>query len=533
MLIERRIRDALSFLLEDWVGDGGGEDPAFWRHLGMIYSLLGHLEAALTALDSGERLEADSPEEAWERALARASVLRRLGRVAAAADLYDALLAQPAPRPRREAALLLNTASCFHQVGRAEEAWALLERSRSLRDATEDLYPEWQAPLEAWVLLALGRVEEAAAAAAEGRARPVTDVSAWASATRIAARVELQREPPRREAAQAFLEELVERSRRESWPAELADALEELAEVHAARGDHEASARSLREAFAVQRDALRSARDSLHLAEMARLRTERLASTAERLRERQAVLAEAAARLALQNEEKGRALRRLVHDLRNPLSVIVGCAEVLRRSPEVDRTVVDGVGESASRIAVLLDRALDGTEETPDLELERLDLGTLIRSLIRAYTPRAQAKGMTLDARIGALEPARTDGAVLGRIVDNLLVNAIKFGPAGQRIEVRLHQQGDRVVLEVADQGPGFAPDELERVFEEGFTGSASPTSGERSTGYGLAIVRSLARLLGGEATARNEGGAVVRVTFALGLDPPPRRFETATVGPG
>ncbi|HEU4455988.1 MAG TPA: ATP-binding protein, partial [Longimicrobium sp.] len=147
-------------------------------------------------------------------------------------------------------------------------------------------------------------------------------------------------------------------------------------------------------------------------------------------------------------------------------------------------------------------------------ESEDVDLAALVESVGEAMRGAAEAKGLALEVEVDAAAGrARTDAGLVRQILSNLLGNALKFTDAGA-VRVRARRDGERVVIEVADTGPGIAPEHQEKVFEAFFQVDPSTTRREGGTGLGLALSREFAALLGGEVTlhcAPGEGS-----TFAL-----------------
>jgi signal transduction histidine kinase len=102
------------------------------------------------------------------------------------------------------------------------------------------------------------------------------------------------------------------------------------------------------------------------------------------------------------------------------------------------------------------------------------------------------------------------------QIVLNLLSNAVKFTPSGGRITISCGEADGRVVITVADTGPGIPPEQQERIFEAFVQLGRSHTSGHEGTGLGLAISRDLARAMGGDITVASVPEQGAAFTFAL-----------------
>ena len=121
---------------------------------------------------------------------------------------------------------------------------------------------------------------------------------------------------------------------------------------------------------------------------------------------------------------------------------------------------------------------------------------------------------MALDVPIEAT--GVYDAKLMDQLIWNLLDNAVKFSPAGGRVEVSATPSGQQLVLKVADTGPGISADQIDRVFER-FSRTDEAQSAE-GTGLGLSIVRAVAEVHGGEVRASNRraGGTLLQVSLPL-----------------
>jgi signal transduction histidine kinase/CheY-like chemotaxis protein len=263
-----------------------------------------------------------------------------------------------------------------------------------------------------------------------------------------------------------------------------------------------------------------------------------------RVVERTAELIRANRRLDLQRSDLRRAnslkteiLGTIAHDLKNPLAVILGRAEMLsdlidmQGDREQMRAQVQHVRASAKGLTAMIDSLMaDAMNDALDISLRRepVDLAGLAREVCEADRPLADAKGQTLLCDGPDELFLCGDAERLREALDNLVSNAIKYSPAGGAITVRVGREpgprGAELVCAVADHGPGLSPEDSTRVFGRFQRLSAKPTGGENSTGLGLSIVRRIAELHGGRATAESAGpglGAVFAIRFpeeAVGL---------------
>lgn len=203
----------------------------------------------------------------------------------------------------------------------------------------------------------------------------------------------------------------------------------------------------------------------------------------------------------------------LAHEVKAPLAAIRGAAELLGEDmPEEQRRKFLGNirGESA-RIQQIVERLLElsSLEARKALrQTEALGVAALAAEAAAALRPAFEGAQVIL-----AVEPAeagiRGERVLLREALVNLLQNALDFSPAGGRVTLRAAVLGGRVVFTVEDQGPGVPDYALPRVFER-FYSLPRPGSARKSTGLGLALVREIAHLHGGDATLANrpEGGA-------------------------
>ncbi|MHB2205525.1 DUF3369 domain-containing protein [Methylobacterium sp. CM6257] len=256
-----------------------------------------------------------------------------------------------------------------------------------------------------------------------------------------------------------------------------------------------------------------------------------------RVVERTAELIRANRRLDLQRSDLRRAnslkteiLGTIAHDLKNPLAVILGRAEMLsdlidlQGDPAQMRVQVEHVRASAKGLTAMIDSLMaDAMNDALDISLRRepVDLASLAREVCEADRPLADAKGQALVCEGPDELFLCGDAERLREALDNLVSNAIKYSPAGGGITVRVSREpgprGAELVCAVTDHGPGLSPEDSTRVFGRFQRLSAKPTGGEGSTGLGLSIVRRIAELHGGRATAESAGpglGAVFSIRF-------------------
>ena len=226
------------------------------------------------------------------------------------------------------------------------------------------------------------------------------------------------------------------------------------------------------------------------------------------------------------NRVKDEFLATMSHELRTPLTSILGWARLLESNKlsEKDREraihVIQRNAEAQSKlIEDLLDvsRIITGKLK---IDFQPASFAAITESVISSLRPAADAKQLQLESAIDpAAGPIMGDPARLQQVVTNLVSNAIKFTPAGGRIEVRLDRPDGTVRLEVQDTGIGIAPEHLPHIFERFRQVDSSNVRAHGGLGLGLAIVDYLVRQQGGTVSVESNGmnsGATFRVEFPL-----------------
>lgn len=207
----------------------------------------------------------------------------------------------------------------------------------------------------------------------------------------------------------------------------------------------------------------------------------------------------------------------LAHDLRSPLTAIRGKLEMSLSAAthgEQAEPIVSAI-EELDRLTEFLNTSLDVAEGKADalrLSKSEIDLEDLLRVMADLYEPSMTEKGLHLSLHCDGPLKISGDAALLHRMVANLFDNELKHLPAGCRVTMFLHPEEGAAVLTVEDNGPGFAQEVRENLFERRVKGNGS--SGH---GLGLAFVDAVVRAHGGsvEASNREDGGARIRLSLS------------------
>jgi signal transduction histidine kinase len=204
----------------------------------------------------------------------------------------------------------------------------------------------------------------------------------------------------------------------------------------------------------------------------------------------------------------------IAHDLRTPLSVILGHAEALRDgviAPTPEE--LDLIHDEAKRLNRLVDdlRTLS-LAETGELQLTRRDVSPqqLVERMAAAYTPRAHQKGIKLHSDIAPnLPDIDIDPDRIQQVLGNLLDNALRHTPAGGAVTLSAANQpaAHTVTLSVRDTGPGIAPEDLPRIFDRFYRADKSRQRDQGGSGLGLAIAKSIVESHGGRIRVESRLG--------------------------
>jgi signal transduction histidine kinase len=219
--------------------------------------------------------------------------------------------------------------------------------------------------------------------------------------------------------------------------------------------------------------------------------------------------------LAAKTSAVGAVTSHLIHGLRNPLTGLHSFVQ--------DRAVAPGNGEegdwqlavaTTERMQSLINRVVRVLQEEPAAARYEITLAELVEMLARKLQPAAAAAGVDFQtgaAPVGALSNHEADLVLL--ILENLVQNAIEATPAGKAVRLAVGTEGDRVVMEVADEGPGLPAETQARLF--------TPCASQKKSGsgIGLAISQQLAKHLGAELDLKHSSSQ--GCTFRLALPRP------------
>ena len=236
-------------------------------------------------------------------------------------------------------------------------------------------------------------------------------------------------------------------------------------------------------------------------------------------------LADAEKRQLLENERIARTeaerasrlkdefLATLSHELRTPLNAILGWSQLILSGTMKKEDIHKGL-ETIERNARAQNKLIEDLLEMSSiisgkvrLDMQPLDVASLVDAAVESVMPTAQAKGIVLTKNIDSQAgPISGDSNRLQQIFWNLLSNSIKFTPRGGKVDVTLEQSGSLLEIRIDDSGLGISPEFMPFVFDRFRQGDASLTRQYGGLGLGLAIVKQLVELHGGTVRAESAG---------------------------
>jgi signal transduction histidine kinase len=224
--------------------------------------------------------------------------------------------------------------------------------------------------------------------------------------------------------------------------------------------------------------------------------------------------------LATANQLRRQMTADIAHELRTPLSIILGYSEALSDGKLQGKTAIyDAMYGEAQLLSHLVDdlRTLS-LADAGELALNRslISAGECIERTAASHAELAVQRGIRLEVQLAPDLPlVNADRERIAQVLANLVSNALRYTPAGGVITLAAARSGDRVLLRVSDTGPGIEPEHLPYVFKRFYRADDSrPANGE--SGLGLAIAKSLVEAHGGTIQVESEPGHGATFTVAL-----------------
>ncbi len=218
------------------------------------------------------------------------------------------------------------------------------------------------------------------------------------------------------------------------------------------------------------------------------------------------------------------------HELKTPLAVIQNYAAILKTPglPEEERMRCAGaIGDATRRLSELVTNILRLNKlENQQIFLQprRYLLNEQLCECILGFEALWEQKDLEIDTELDEDVPVEADAELLALVWNNLLSNAVKFTPEGGRISVRLARRDDWVEVQVQDTGCGIPPEVGRRIFEKFYQGDTSHAT--QGNGLGLALVKRIIQITGGEISVASTPGQSSTFTVRLPQSAPPQTAD-------
>ncbi len=227
-------------------------------------------------------------------------------------------------------------------------------------------------------------------------------------------------------------------------------------------------------------------------------------------------------------EQKNELLALIVHDIKNPVSLMKSLVELLKSydlTATEQQEIIEDISNTTSKIVTLsqeVSKILSLESSRLQLNYTEADLNDILADVARRYEPAADNKSITLYfKRNDSLPECEMDVIKIDDVLDNLVSNAVKFTPEEGKVYLGAKLQEDCVVVDVSDNGQGLSEEDIKQAFKRGSKLSARPTGGEHSSGLGLWIVKKLVELHGGKVWIKSAVGKGSTFSFRIPIRKP------------
>lgn len=225
---------------------------------------------------------------------------------------------------------------------------------------------------------------------------------------------------------------------------------------------------------------------------------------------------------------KNELITNIAHDLRTPLTSIIGYLELLsgpsNMTPEMEKKYINITYTKAKRLEKLIEDLFGFTKLNygkVSMKVTKVDIVKLLSQLLEEFYPNFMDKNLAYELQSNV--PAKiinADGNLLARLFDNLINNAIKYGAEGKRIVVKIHAAETTVTVSVTNYGYVIPKEELPLLFEKFYRVEQSRSSNTGGTGLGLAIAKNIVELHGGTIGVTSDlNGTVFTVRLQVDFD--------------
>ena len=228
--------------------------------------------------------------------------------------------------------------------------------------------------------------------------------------------------------------------------------------------------------------------------------------------------------LTRNREEQARLLSDLAHELRTPIATVSAIVDgiedgVVRPDSHTWQTIRDQL-ERVNRLSKDVREVTQNSEKVLSTMTVEIGADLIASSAYKAWAPKLEKKGIAFTKYLELdLPMLKVDPQRIGQVLSNLLENALRYTPAGGKIELRVTRLADSLLFEVEDSGQGIEPHQLPNIFDRLYRGDVARHSGDTGSGLGLTIARSIAESHQGTLFATSPGlnqGSIFRLTLPI-----------------
>jgi integral membrane sensor signal transduction histidine kinase len=227
-------------------------------------------------------------------------------------------------------------------------------------------------------------------------------------------------------------------------------------------------------------------------------------------------------------EKKNELITSIAHDLRTPLTSIIGYLELLKQKKDIDEETrayyTDIAYTKAKKMQKLIEDLFGFTKlnhRRITMNVSRIDIVKLLSQLVDEFYPSFLEKKLAFDLKTNVSSKfINADPNLLARLFDNLINNAIKYGSDGKRVDVKIEASKDEVIVSVINYGEIIPKDEIPYIFEKFYRVEQSRSSSTGGTGLGLAIAKEIVDMHGGSLSVKSDfDGTVFSVRLKADFD--------------
>ncbi|MBI2419289.1 MAG: hypothetical protein HYV28_15585 [Ignavibacteriales bacterium] len=212
-----------------------------------------------------------------------------------------------------------------------------------------------------------------------------------------------------------------------------------------------------------------------------------------------------------------------VHDIKNPAGALKGYVDLLKSydlNAMEQQELLEFVSNASSRIVEIAQKISLVVAKEENFDTMTMDKSSLKKIIDRVYQENlayaSKKKIKIVNNSSADLPDLVIDEFKIQEVLENLLNNAIKFGPEDTIVQIRSFFSENSITIEIVDNGVGMPPEDLGKIFKKGMILSAKPTAGESSSGLGLWIVKKIVEEHGGNITVQSKYGAGTKFSFTL-----------------